>query len=498
MNSQYKDFVDLSNIEKDSHDRNDWVNSVNRVITGVFDNQKYKLKIIEYYKKQQKIKVEYNGQFYVIKTNNIISNKLNPIFYPKTKLKENEFFYEVGTIVNGMKIIDRKTEYKEYNTKERGIRRVKNNIYRRICCTCGYDNDYYNWSSEKDIKSGKGCPVCAGQKVIQGINDIPTTAPWMIPYFQGGYDEAKQYTCKSGKKIYPICPDCGRVKKTQLPIFDINRRNSIGCICSDGFSYPEKFMYSILTQLNVRFVYQLTRKQLRWCKNYKYDFYVPSLNMIIETHGQQHYDKDFIRSYKEQQQIDKEKRTLALSNNIQYYIELDCRYSDKEYIKKSIIHSELNNLINITQVNFDKCAEFATSNITKKVCELKKENPDYTSFELADIFNIGYKAVQTYLKNGNELGWCHYNAKEEQMKANKRTVKYQVENQKPIVVKDENNTILGIFINAHRLSQVSQKVFGFQLNPSNILESCREDNALKNVYKNLSFYFLEDYIICDI
>lgn len=50
----------------------------------------------------------------------------------------------------------------------------------------------------------RGCPVFANQRCVEGYNDITTTDPWMIPYFQGGYDETKQYMSMSGKTIYLV------------------------------------------------------------------------------------------------------------------------------------------------------------------------------------------------------------------------------------------------------------------------------------------------------
>ena len=62
------------------------------------------------------------------------------------------------------------------------------------------------------LSSNQGCACCHSLVVVPGINDIPTTDPWMISYFQGGYDEAKRYTHGSEQKIHPVCPECGRIK----------------------------------------------------------------------------------------------------------------------------------------------------------------------------------------------------------------------------------------------------------------------------------------------
>ena len=36
-------------------------------------------------------------------------------------------------------------------------------------------------------------------------------------------------------------------------------------------------------------VIKLTKKDFNWCDRFRYDFYIPSINAIIETNGEQHY-----------------------------------------------------------------------------------------------------------------------------------------------------------------------------------------------------------------
>ena len=61
---------------------------------------------------------------------------------------------------------------------------------------------------------------------------------------------------------------------------------------------------------------------------------MPDMRLLIAFYSEE------IRQ--EQREIDRIKRELALKNGISEYIELDCRYSDKNYIKESIIKSNLN------------------------------------------------------------------------------------------------------------------------------------------------------------
>lgn len=49
--------------------------------------------------------------------------------------------------------------------------------------------------------------------MIEGVNDITTTDPWMIPFFINK-ELAKEYYHGNRKdKINLVCPDCGRIKK---------------------------------------------------------------------------------------------------------------------------------------------------------------------------------------------------------------------------------------------------------------------------------------------
>ena len=139
-----------------------------------------------------------------------------------------------------------------------------------IKCICKKDG--HEWSPiPTHLLKGGGCPVCANKVVVPGINDIPTTAPWMVKYFQGGYDEAKLYTCQSNKKIYPICPDCGRIKNKPATINNIYRCHSIWCVCGDSLSYPNKFAYAFLEQLQVSSL--MHEYNPDWLKPYRYDNY---------------------------------------------------------------------------------------------------------------------------------------------------------------------------------------------------------------------------------
>ena len=123
-------------------------------------------------------------------------------------------------------------------------------------------------------------------------------------------------------KILMNCPNCGNEKHISPNEY---LYQGLGCpVCSDGVSYPEKIMYGVLEQLHLEFQTQLTKTTFKWCKgddyDVKYDFYIPSLNCIIETHGRQHYEisskKSKYKSLEEIQNNDINKEQLAKNNNI--------------------------------------------------------------------------------------------------------------------------------------------------------------------------------------
>ena len=176
-------------------------------------------------------------------------------------------------------------------------------------------------------------------------------------------------------------------------------------------SYPEKITISLLDQLKINYIHQLTKKNFKWCGKYKYDFYIPKYNMIIEVHGMQHYEQTsgvFV-SYENQHTIDDTKKNIALSNNIRNYLELDCRYSNLEYIKKSILSSDLIKYFNLSKLDWNMADEYSTKNIVKEICiYYEKYKNEILLKDIASHFNICYCTLIKYLKKGNKYNWCDY------------------------------------------------------------------------------------------
>lgn len=230
-------------------------------------------------------------------------------------------------------------------------------------------------------------------------------------------EDGYNYTQYSNEKVNWKCPDCGNIVNKK--ICHVAYYKFSCSICGDGISYPEKFLISALNQLDSKYEKE---KEFTWCKNRRYDFYLSNYNTIIEVHGLQHYESEFerindkrVRNLLEEQNNDKYKQQLAKENNIKKYIIIDSRYSELEWMKNNIINSELSYLFNLSSINWLKCHEFACKSFVKIACEYWN-NGIHNTKEIGLLMKLHYGTTRDYLKQGNKLGWCSYNAKEEMFK----------------------------------------------------------------------------------
>ena len=278
-----------------------------------------------------------------ISTNHIEILKGDKIFGKYT----GDFRFKIGDVINNIEIIEKKN-----------IRNCKKYKYR--CLECGE----IGWVDETYLKVNDYKHHCT----------IPTTAPWMIPYFPGGYEEANKYTYSSNQRIYPICPYCKRQSTKSVKIGNLFQMKSFQCVCNDNISYGEKFFISFLEQQGIDYVHQYRFKEF----NKFYDFYIPSLNVIVEIHGEQHYIDSIGftgKTLEEEQENDRLKRQYALSYGISKYIVIDARKGNQDWLKDHIEKSELHKLFDCTKVDWDICNQFTIKNRIKDICRYITENP---------------------------------------------------------------------------------------------------------------------------
>ncbi|MGL5330599.1 MAG: hypothetical protein ACRDD7_15110 [Peptostreptococcaceae bacterium] len=490
----YEKWVDLSELPKWEKGSNkgkiDWQNSVGERIpfryNEVFDN----VCIAEYIKKEKMLNVKYKNENYYMKTTSFTRAKigwlLNKTIY-RFKINIGE---HIKDDKRDMTIIDRKYT-KDNNNRIRVYYKFK-------CNKCSYDSSgYYRnreytdeyWIREEVLLSGCGCACCCNpsQIIVPHINSIVAKEEthWMIPYFQGGYDEAKMYTPSSGKEVLLICPDCGNVMEARVGY--VFRKGKMSCICGDGFSYPEKFMYDILKQLSVYFETQYSPNYLILNGSQKRsDFYIPSLNLVIETDGGLGHEGGKVhgRSNKTIQEcvfIDRWKDEQHKLNGIKT-IRIDCFESDMEYIKNSILNSKFNNLFDLSKIDWLKCNEFALGSLVKDICDYwnNKEECKVTS-DLAEEFKLNRTTIIDYLKRGNS----DYNPKDE---IKRNIIKNNKLRRKAVEV-FKDGISLGIYNSVSELEILSEKLFGVRLMVSKISLVA---NGKRPHHKGFTFKYIEE------
>jgi hypothetical protein len=115
---------------------------------------------------------------------------------------------------------------------------------------------------------------------------IAITHPEYKEYFVN-IEDIYKYSYGDHRKVLMQCPICGYQKNKSIA--DLIK-SGFGCQkCGNNISYPERFMASFLNELNILYKKELSKCDFEWCDRFKYDFYIPRVNCIIETHGEQHY-----------------------------------------------------------------------------------------------------------------------------------------------------------------------------------------------------------------
>ena len=488
-------FVDLSNLPriKENGIRISWEKSVGYKVPFVYNDIKGEIEILEYLyqNKYPKVNVRYKNKIIEMPTYMIANCNLGNLLGTKT----SDYKFEIGSRIKDEKrdltIIDTKNIYKnDRNFKS----------YKYHCNICNFDcgnhwsiaNNCHKdelWISEIDLIKGKGCSCCSSHIVVSGINDIPTTAPWMVDYFQGGEEEAKLYTSNSGKKILHKCPDCNSISSKEYTICGLNENKGFSCICKDGISYPNKFMYNLLKQLNLNFEREYCPD---WIDGKLYDFYLYDLNIIIEMDGGFHFCDNTIngQTKSERQEIDRYKDKMAKEHDITV-IRINCHYDMNnrfEYVKNNVI-SNLKNIIDLDKVDWLECDKFALSNLVKEACRIKKENPNFTTGQISEILDVHYGTISKWLKIGNNLGLCTYEKNIE----NKNRIKLVTQSSKKSCSKQvevfKDGVSYGIFVSISELSRKSESIFGVKFLTSCISSVCR---GKEKTHKGYTFKYIEN------
>lgn len=344
--------------------------------------------------------------------------------------------------------------------------------YKYVCNDCGFKDGVIR--EFHILNRNGGCSCCGNSKSISyGINDFYSNYPELAKYMENPED-GKKIPCHGINKIKLKCPDCGTVSSINISYYI--KRGGFSCVkCGDGMTFPNKFIYNVLEQLGTHFI---NEKSFDWSLRKRYDFYIPSLNCIIEAHGQQHYnDAGFMKNHNSNDiENDNIKRNLALNNGIDYYIEIDCSKSDCEFIKNNIYDSELSKLCNLSNVNWSLCNEFSSKSLVRKVCEYKRDNNELTAIQIAKIFNMSPITCVKYLKQGSKIwDWINYDPKFETDRCNER--------KKVTVELFDNDISVGIFSSFNEMIDKSIKLFGFKFDDSSFRKCMKRNKKYRGRFR---------------
>ena len=216
------------------------------------------------------------------------------------------------------------------------------------------------------------------------------------------FDDCYKISAYSNMKFKFKCNKCEEIGDLRS-LNQVVQHGYVCHYCSDKKSIPNKFMVELLKIMNIDFK---SEKTFKWSEGKQYDFYIPNLNMIIEMNGIQHYEESPRgRSLKEEQENDVYKKELALNNNVENYIVIDCRYSTFEWLKKNVI-KELDNIFNLNNIDWNKIWINCQKSLVIQTWELY--NQGMSTKEIAKELNIGKTTVGRYLHKGNEIGKCKF------------------------------------------------------------------------------------------
>ena len=372
----------------------DWKNSVGYKLKFIYDNIEDELEIVNYYKikYQNYLDIKYNDRTVSITTNVFINCGLGNLLNKHIQ----DYKYNIGDIIENK---FSKIEIIEQIRIPRKIDMQKG--YKYKCLKCGNEDQI----SESKLDGKRGCNVCCfpSKKVLKGYNDLWTTHPHIAKLLK---DKELGYKISQGKHNYAlfVCPNC-RYEKLYLP-YNIIRFGFSCPKCGDGISFANKVGFNLLEQLGIDFIPEHN------FYNYRLDFYFELNNKKYNFEmdgGIGHGNKNTLinKTAEESKEDDKQRDIFINQHNIEV-IRIDCLKSELEYIKTNILNSQLNNLFDLSIIDWNKCEEFTNKSLVKIACDYWNNGIKSTK-GIAKLMKLCHATIVSYLNKGVKSGFCDYN-----------------------------------------------------------------------------------------
>ena len=140
--------------------------------------------------------------------------------------------------------------------------------------------------------------------------------------------------------------------------------------------------------------------------------------MMIETQGIQHYrltafHKD-AKSFAEDIKKDEYKKQLAIDNNVSHYIVINTSKYSYDFIKQSILDSELNTLFDLSNIDWREAFISTHTSKVQEVCNLWNSGIRSTS-KISEIVGLHHTTVREYLNRCSSVGLCDYTSDRHKM-----------------------------------------------------------------------------------
>lgn len=413
--------IDLSLLPKTSKGIN-WNLSVNKDVNFCYRGTHDTFKILESIDYRY-VLIDFRGRQYKILKDSIKSCSLGILFGFSVT---NNYKYQVGDKIEGdsfnLLVLQQLRISTNYNT-----RTCKG--YKLKCLKCGNIFE----TREGNLDKGDRCPFCSNHKIKIGFNDLWTTRP-DIACLLSNPEDGYLYSEFSNKKVRMKCNLCGKEVGYKC-ICDVSLRGFSCPSCSDGISFPNKFMYHLLDTIGVNFN---TEFGYEWCifPSYKdrnkishglYDFVLPDYKMLIEMdsslgHGEIIYSNSN-QSVEESIYRDQMKNALAVQHGYKL-VRIDCKYTDNNRFiacKTGILNSSLSEIFDFSHIDWDNIYKMCLNSFLIQSCELF--NSGYKMFQIADKLHLNRTTVLDYLNEGAALGLCDYKPKIYKKRKNNNSIK---------------------------------------------------------------------------
>lgn len=472
--------IDFSNLPIYENGKIKWCDCVGKIVQYTIEKTDHYgcIKIEEVYDNKLKIKIDDNNSIIIYK-----NSFRNCNIAKELKEKAKIFKYSVGQELKDLLILKQILITKKVSINNKKVDSIENGYLVR-CLRDGYEFEVL----EKFLNRRRNCPICGNSKVIIGINDMKTTDPEFSKWV-ANKEDARTYSRNSNKEILLRCPVCGRTF-TGIP----NRYKSVpSCICNDHVSYPEKFMSSVLNQLQVNYIHQLSNSTFKWCKTYKYDFYFKynSKEYIVEMDGAFHYTNNYKSNtlQEDAKKTDDIKDKLAEENNC-IMIRINSNYLDirnrHKFIKENIINSYLSDIFDLSNIDWEECEKFCITSLVKTVSDLW--NDSLSNIEIQIKTSLSSGTICDYLKVGRRLGLNNYEpgSRHHISDAEKKYLKVQ----------NTFGDIICIHLGITDFSRKSNQLIGYKIGIHQIFDNLKNKTqnrkGLKFSYATKEEY--EDYI----